>query len=376
MFRFELLATDPQTGARVGRWHTPHGSVETPAFMPVGTLGTVKGLTPEQLQATGAQQVLANTYHLALRPGPEVVAELGGLHQFMQWSGPILTDSGGFQVFSLAKLSKIDDQQVAFRSHLDGSLLELSPERAVRIQELLGADCIMCLDECPPHDVGRERLISAVDRTTRWATRCREAHQRTDQALFGIVQGGTDQELRERSAAGLLPLDFPGYAVGGLSVGEDPSEMYRTLEFTTPLLPGDRPRYLMGVGRPIDLLESVLRGIDLFDCVMPTRNGRNATAFTSRGPVKLRNLKFRVDPGPLDPDCECPVCARFSLGYLRHLFLAKEMLGPILVSWHNLAYYQRLLRDLRTAIINGQATEFRAAQLQRWGISQHTAIEK
>lgn len=376
MFRFELIATDPHTGARVGRWITPHGTVETPAFMPVGTLATVKGLTPEQLQATGAQQVLANTYHLALRPGPDVVAELGGLHQFMQWSGPILTDSGGFQVFSLAKLSKIDEQQVAFRSHLDGSLLELSPERAMRIQELLGADCIMCLDECPPHDVGRERLVAAVDRTTRWAARCREAHQRSDQALFGIVQGGTDRELRERSAQGLLPLDFPGYAIGGLSVGEAPAEMYRTLEFTTPLLPGDRPRYLMGVGRPIDLLESVLRGVDLFDCVMPTRNGRNATAFTSRGPVKLRNLKFRVDPGPLDPECACPVCARFSLGYLRHLFLAKEMLGPILVSWHNLAYYQRLLRDLRTAIVDGRSAEFRETQLMRWGISPVAADEE
>ncbi|MCW5844303.1 MAG: tRNA guanosine(34) transglycosylase Tgt [Caldilinea sp.] len=373
-FRFELH--QQEGAARLSTFHTPHGPIEMPAFAPVGTQANVKTLEPRDLHEAGAGLILANTYHLYLRPGHELIERFGGLHAFMQWDGPILTDSGGFQVFSLAKLSKIDDQQVAFRSHLDGSLLELSPERAMRIQELLGADCIMCLDECPPHDVGRERLIAAVDRTTRWAARCREAHQRTDQALFGIVQGGTDQELRERSAAGLLPLDFPGYAVGGLSVGEDPSEMYHTLEFTTPLLPTDRPRYLMGVGRPIDLLESVLRGIDLFDCVMPTRNGRNATAFTSRGPVKLRNLKFRVDPGPLDPDCECPVCARFSLGYLRHLFIAKEMLGPILVSWHNLAYYQRLLRDLRTAIINGQATEFRVGQLQRWGISQHTAIEE
>jgi queuine tRNA-ribosyltransferase len=368
MFQFELLATDPGTGARRGRWLTPHGPVETPAFMPVGTLGTVKGLTPEQLQGTGAQQVLANTYHLALRPGPEVVAELGGLHQFMQWSGPILTDSGGFQVFSLAKLSKIDDQQVVFRSHIDGKLLELSPERAVQIQEQLGADCIMCLDECPPHDVSRERIITAVDRTTLWAARCREAQQRSDQALFGILQGGTDRELRERSAAGLLPLDFPAYAVGGLSVGEAPALMYQTLEFTTPLLPTDRPRYLMGVGRPIDLLESVLRGIDLFDCVMPTRNGRNATAFTSRGTVKLRNAQYKTDTRPLDPDCDCPVCTRFSLGYLRHLFIAEEMLGPILVSWHNLAYYQRLLRDLRTAISEHRSQAFREATLRQWGL--------
>lgn len=358
-FRFELDAVDPHTGARAGRWFTPHGVVQTPAFMPVGTLATVKGLTPEQLHAAGAQMVLANTYHLALRPGAEVVAELGGLHRFMVWDGPILTDSGGFQVFSLARLMKINDDQVTFRSHIDGSLLELSPEAAVRIQEQLGADCIMCLDECPPHDVPRERLREAVDRTTRWAARCRDAQKRTDQALFGIVQGGVDRELRERSAEGLLPLNFPGYAIGGLSVGEEPKLMYATLDFTTPLLPPDRPRYLMGVGRPVDIVEGVLRGVDLFDCVMPTRNGRNATAFTSAGPVKLRNLQHRLDPGPLDPECGCPVCRRFSRAYLRHLFLAGEMLGPILISWHNLAYYQRLVRDLRAAIIAGRSAEFR-----------------
>lgn len=367
LFRFDLESTDPHSLARVGQWVTPHGVVDTPAFMPVGTLATVKGLTPEQIRATGAQQVLANTYHLALRPGAEVVAELGGLHRFMQWDGPILTDSGGFQVFSLATLSKITDEQVVFRSHINGDLFELSPERAVAIQEQLGADCIMCLDECPPHDVPRERLIEAVDRTTHWAIRCRDAQRRSDQALFGIVQGGTDRELRERSATGLLPLDFPGYAVGGLSVGEEPAKMYETLDFTVPFLPADRPRYLMGVGRPEDLLDAVLRGIDLFDCVMPTRNGRNATAFTSAGTVKLRNLKHRTDGGPLDAECECPVCTRFSRGYLRHLFLANEMLGPILVSWHNLSFYQRLLRDLRAAIRAGTATEFRSAQLARWG---------
>lgn len=366
-FSYELLATDSATGARVGRWHTPHGAVDTPAFMPVGTLGTVKGLTPEQIRTTGAQQVLANTYHLALRPGAEVVEALGGPHRFMQWDGPILTDSGGFQVFSLAKLTKINDEKVVFRSHIDGSLLELSPERAIRIQEQLGADIIMCLDECPPHDAPPEKMTAAVERTTRWAQRCRDAQVRTDQALFGILQGGTHREMRERSAAGLLPLDFPGYAIGGLSVGEDPAEMYATLDFTAPLLPTDRPRYLMGVGRPVDLLESVLRGIDLFDCVMPTRNGRNATAFTSAGVVKLRNLKHRLDTGPLDPECACPVCTRFSLGYLRHLFIAEEMLGPILLSWHNLTYYQTLLRGLRAAIVSGTATEFRARQLARWG---------
>jgi queuine tRNA-ribosyltransferase len=365
-FRFELHAVDPNSAARAGTWHTPHGPVETPAFMPVGTLGTIKGLTPDQVRQTGAQMVLANTYHLALRPGAEVVAELGGLHRFMNWNGPILTDSGGFQIFSLARLTRITDDLVVFRSHIDGSLLELSPERAIAIQEQLGADCIMCLDQCPASDAPPDEMRRAVDRTTQWAARCREAHRRDDQALFGIVQGGTDPQLRERSAAGLLPLDFPGYAVGGLSVGEEPARMYDTLDFTVPRLPPDRPRYLMGVGRPIDLIEGVLRGIDLFDCVMPTRNGRNATAFTSRGPVKMRNLQYRTDPGPLDPECGCPVCRQFSRAYLRHLFVSEEMLGPILLSWHNLAYYQQLLAELRQAIRAGTGRQFREVQLARW----------
>lgn len=337
--------------------------------MPVGTLATVKGILPEQIRSTGAQMVLANTYHLALRPGPEVVAEMGGLHEFMHWDGPILTDSGGFQVFSLAQLRKLEDDQVVFRSHVDGRLLELSPEKAVRIQEQLGADCIMCLDECPPHDVPIERMKEAVDRTTHWAGRCREAHRRDDQALFGIVQGGTTRELRERSAEGLLPLNFPGYAVGGLSVGESPEEMYKTLNWTVPLLPEDRPRYLMGVGRPIDLIESVLRGIDLFDCVMPTRNGRNATAFTFSGRVRMRNLKHQRDSAPLDSECECLVCRQFSRAYLRHLFISGEMLGPILLSIHNLAHYQQLLRQLRAAIRAGNAGEFRSQYLARQSAS-------
>lgn len=368
-FRFHLDQTSTTTSARLGRWVTPHGTVETPAFMPVGTLASVKGLTPDQLRQAGAQMVLSNTYHLALRPGADVVAEMGGLHRFMAWDGPILTDSGGFQVFSLARLSKLTDEQVVFRSHLDGSLLELSPERAVRIQEQLGADCIMCLDECPPHDTTPEKLQAAVDRTTRWAERCRDAQTRSDQALFGIVQGGTDSAMRERSALGLLPLDFPGYAVGGLSVGEAPAEMYRTLECTVPLLPEDRPRYLMGVGRPIDLVEGILRGIDLFDCVMPTRNGRNAMAFTHQGELRLRNRKFQRDESPLDPDCGCPVCRQFTRAYLRHLFIANEMLGPILLSWHNVAYYQGLLAELRNAIREGREQEFRSVQLARWGKS-------
>jgi queuine tRNA-ribosyltransferase len=365
-FRFELEALDANTGARLGVWRTPHGDVQTPAFMPVGTIGTVKGITPAQLRDANVQMVLANTYHLALRPGAEIVARLGGLHRFMGWDGPILTDSGGFQVFSLAKLTRLDDEQVVFRSHIDGNLLELSPERAIKIQEQLGADCIMCLDECPPHDVAQERLEAAVDRTTRWAARCRDAQKRPDQALFGIIQGGTNRALRERSATGLLPLDFPGYAVGGLSVGEPPAEMYATLDWTVPLLPSDRPRYLMGVGRPIDLVEAVLRGVDLFDCVLPTRNGRNGMAFTSAGTLKLKNHVYLLDERPLDEECGCPVCRQFSRAYLRHLFLVNEMLGPILVSWHNIAYYQKLMADLRQAIRQSRAAEFRTVQLARW----------
>lgn len=366
IFRLELDAVDPRTGARAGRWITPHGVVPTPAFMPVGTRAAVKGLQPRDLKEAGVQMVLANTYHLALRPGADVVAELGGLHHFMNWDGPILTDSGGFQVFSLAKLARLNDEGVVFRSHIDGSLFELTPEKAVRIQQQLGADCIMCLDECPPHNVDEERLRKAVERTTLWAQRCREAHRQDNQALFGIVQGGTHRRLRECSAEGLVRLDFPGYAVGGLSVGEEPQEMYATLDFTVPLLPPDKPRYLMGVGRPEDILEAVLRGIDLFDCVMPTRNGRNATAFTSGGLVKIRNQQYQRDAAALDAECNCPVCRGYSRAYLRHLFVTGEMLGPILLSLHNIAFYQQLLRELREAICAGRSEEFRAVRLARW----------
>ncbi|QDT64196.1 Queuine tRNA-ribosyltransferase [Calycomorphotria hydatis] len=337
--------------------------------MPVGTLGTVKGLFPAQLREVGVQKLLANTYHLALRPGANVVEELGGLHRFMDWDGPILTDSGGFQVFSLAELRDINDERVVFKSHIDGSMLELSPAGAIRIQEQLGADCIMVLDECPPANAPDEVIRKAVERTTLWAKLCRDAHQRDDQALFGIVQGGVVPKLRELSASQLLPLDFPGYAIGGLSVGEPPPEMYAMLDVTTPMLPEDRPRYLMGVGTPVDLIEAVLRGIDLFDCVMPTRNGRNAMAFTSQGKVKMRNLKHMTDTAPLDPDCSCPACTRYSRGYLRHLFISGEMLGPILLSLHNVAFYQKLMRDLRTAIQENRATEFRVERFAAWGIT-------
>ncbi len=365
-FSFELDAVDSSTSARAGRWTTPHGVVETPAFMPVGTLGSVKGLLPDQLKQAGAQMVLANTYHLELRAGSELIRDLGGLHRFMDWDAPILTDSGGFQLFSLARLRRLDDDKAVFRSHIDGSLMELSPERAVRIQEHLGADCIMCLDECAPSSEVYERLRAAVDRTTLWARRCRSAQRRTDQALFGIVQGGTDEGLRTRSAGGLLPLEFPGYAIGGLSVGEPPAQMYKTLDFTVPQLPADRPRYLMGVGTPADIMEAVSRGIDLFDCVMPTRNGRNAMAFTSHGPVRLRNSIHSKDESSLDDQCECTACRRFSRAYLRHLFNAKEMLGPILLSLHNITFYQKLVRELRIAVNDGTVAEFRANQLAGW----------
>ncbi len=365
-FAFHLDAVDRSTAARSGRWVTPHGVLDTPAFMPVGTLGTVKGLLPAQLREAGVQMVLANTYHLALRPGSEIVAELGGLHRFMDWHGPILTDSGGFQVFSLATRRKLTDEKVIFQSHIDGSTLELSPERAVEIQEQLGADCIMCLDECPPSGESVDRIRKAVDRTTLWAKRCRDAQKRPDQALFGIVQGGVHPEMRQRSVEGLLPIDFPGYAVGGLSVGESPTLMYGTLDCTVPLLPAEKPRYLMGVGRPEDILEAVCRGVDMFDCVMPTRNGRNAMAFTSAGPVRLRNAVHQRDERSLDPECDCTACTRFSRAYLRHLFVAKELLGPILLSLHNIAYYQRFVRQLRQAILEGRSAEFRVNQLARW----------
>lgn len=365
-FEFQLDAVDATTAGRAGRWSTPHGDLQTPAFMPVGTLGTVKGLLPAQLRETGTQMVLANTYHLALRPGSEIIAELGGLHRFMDWQGPILTDSGGFQVFSLADMRRLDDEKVVFKSHIDGSLLELSPERAVEIQEELGADCIMCLDECPPSGETPEKILNAVDRTTRWARRCRDAQKRSDQALFGIVQGGIHPALRQRSAEGLLPIDFPGYAVGGLSVGESPELMYQTLDCTVPILPTEKPRYLMGVGRPEDIVEAVCRGIDMFDCVMPTRNGRNGMAFTSTGAVRLKNAVHRRDESPLDRECDCTTCARFSRAYLRHLFVANEMLGPILLSLHNVAFYQKLVRALRNAILAGRLAEFRSNQLAQW----------
>ena len=362
---FELLATDGQ--ARRGRVRLNHGVVETPVFMPVGTQATVKGLTPGEIHATGSRMILANTYHLALRPGESVVKELGGLHAFMGWDGPILTDSGGFQVFSMAERTKMTEKGVAFRSHIDGSLLDLTPERAIQIQSDLGADVAMCLDHCPALPAEKSTIADAVGRTVRWATRCKESPRRADQALFGIVQGGAHADLREQCAKQLVDLDFDGYAIGGVSVGESREQVKLALEVSTHHLPSDRPRYLMGVGRPQDIIEAVATGIDMFDCVLPTRNGRNATCLTAQGPLKLRNAAHKTDPRPIEEGCDCLACRSFSRGYLRHLFLAKEMLGPILASIHNVAYLQRLTKEIRQAIREARFVQYRAETLVALG---------
>lgn len=372
LFRFDLHQTDSGCQARRGTFHTPHGPVETPAFMPVGTQGTVKALTIDQVRDTGAQMILANTYHLALRPGESVVKDLGGLHRFMQWNGPILTDSGGFQLFSLAENTKITERGAVFRSHIDGSKLELTPERAVQIQEDLGSDVAMVLDHVIKLPSPAAAVRDACERSIRWAARCQQAAQRPDQAQFAIVQGGLDPALRAYCAEELVKLNFPGYAIGGLSVGETPDEMYRILDVTCPVLPNDRPRYLMGVGRPQDLLEGVRRGVDLFDCVMPTRNGRNALAFTDAGPIRLRNLQYQRDLRPLDERTPS-LASGYSRGYLRHLFMANEMLGPTLLSAHNIAYYQRLMADSRAAIACGRFGAFYVEKMAGWNGSERPA---
>ncbi len=352
--------------ARVGSLTVQHGTVPTPMFMPVGTRATVKGLTPLMLTDVGACIILGNTYHLTLRPGDELIAELGGLHQFMNWSGPILTDSGGFQVFSLASQMKITDRGASFRSHIDGAPLELTPEKAVEIQQNLGSDIAMVLDECPPGNASVDVLQKAVVRSIAWAARCQAHHRHPYQSQFAIVQGGTDIALRVECARELASMNFPGYALGGFSVGEGPVAMHAALPECAALLPESKPRYLMGVGRPEDLLAGIAAGIDLFDCVMPTRNGRNAHAFTDAGVVKLRNAKHKRDPAPLESDCPCYGCRHFSRAYLHHLFSVDEMLGPILLSQHNIAYYLRLMARSRVAIQRGGFGEFRAECVARW----------
>jgi queuine tRNA-ribosyltransferase len=405
--RFEIIAEDRTTGARAGILHTRHGIVETPVFMPVGTAGTVKGMTQAQLEELGVQILLANTYHLYLRPGHEIIRELGGLHRFIGWPHPILTDSGGFQVMSLKSLGRVTEDGVWFKSHLDGSSHFLSPERAVEVQVALGADIIMTLDECVEYPSSHQALLRAVKLTGRWAGRAKEKlsalspqlsksegargwglgareiplaastqptasetnprkqspitnHQSPipGPSLFGILQGGVDKDLRRESAEGLLELDFDGYAIGGLSVGEPKAEMYEVAEYSAQLLPRHRPRYLMGVGTPEDLVECVARGIDMFDCVMPTRNARNGCVFTSQGKVIIKNTRYARDESPLDPACECPVCRRYSRSYIRHLLVAGEMLGAILTTQHNLHFYIDMMRKIRQSLLSGAFAEF------------------
>jgi queuine tRNA-ribosyltransferase len=359
-FGFELLATDGR--ARRGRVHTAHGTIETPAFMPVGTAATVKAMTSDMVRATGAEIVLGNTYHLMIRPGAERIAGLGGLHRFMDWPGPILTDSGGFQVMSLQGLRRIDDHAVTFASHLDGKRFELTPERSIEIQDLLDSTVTMVLDQCVPADSVEKEVVTAMERSLRWAERSRSAfRQREGYGLFGIVQGGTVPTLRERSAAGLMDIGFDGYAIGGLAVGEPQDVMFEMLDITAPLLPRDRPRYLMGVGKPGDLVGAVARGIDMFDCVLPTRSGRTAQAWTSTGFLNLRNARHADDQSPLDPTCACPACQSHSRAYLHHLTKAKEILGSILLTWHNLHYYQTLVGDMRQAIKDDTFQTFQAS---------------
>jgi queuine tRNA-ribosyltransferase len=344
--------TTTDGGARAGTLHTAHGEVPTPVFMPVGTAGTVKAMTADAVRATGAKMVLGNTYHLMLRPGAERVARLGGLHRLMDWRGPILTDSGGFQVMSLTGLRKMDADGVTFRSHVDGSQHRLTPERSVEIQHLLGADVTMCFDECTPFPATHDQAAESMRISMRWAARCREAFvPRDGHGLFGIVQGSTHDDLRAESVAALTAIGFEGYAIGGLAVGEGQAEMFRVLDITTPLLPTLSARYLMGVGTPGDLIGAVRRGVDMFDCVMPTRSGRTARAYTSRGVLNLRNARFADDGAALDPECDCPCCTRHSRAYLHHLFRAEEMLGPMLLTWHNIRYYQSVMERLRRAII-------------------------
>ena len=367
--RFELLATDG--GARRGRLTTAHGAIDTPVFMPVGTQATVKGLTPDDLETAGARIVLGNTYHLFLRPGHELIRALGGLHRFMAWPGAILTDSGGFQVWSLAKLRKITDDGVEFRAPLDGAMRLLTPELSIEIQRALGADIAMVLDECLAYPATREETERSLGLTLRWAERCRAAHARNDgdQALFGIVQGGSDAELRTRAAAATVALGFDGYAIGGMAVGEPKARMYALTELVARALPPDRPRYLMGVGKPEDLVESVARGVDMFDCVLPTRNARNGQAFTSSGTVTIKQAQWARDPAPLDGDCNCYTCRHFSRAYLRHLYISEELLAYRLLTVHNVHFYLGLMAAMREAIAARAFDAFRARFYTRYAVS-------
>jgi queuine tRNA-ribosyltransferase len=363
MFEFDIKAKTSR--ARAGVFHTPHGDLETPVFAPVGTQATVKTLTPAQLDELGASLILSNTYHLYLRPGDELIREQKGLHEFMQWPGPLLTDSGGYQVFSLAQTRKIDDEGVTFKSHIDGSSHRFTPEKSIQIQENLGADIIMAFDECSdPNDHDYSKI--AMDRTHRWAERCLTAKTRADQALFGIIQGGVNPDLRTESAQFIASLPFPGIAIGGLSVGETKDEMHATLDLVAPLLPENKPRYLMGVGTPEDLINGILRGVDIFDCVLPTRLARHNAAFSSEGRLNLMNTAFAHDPRPLDETCDCYTCRKFTRAYLRHLIVAKELLAGTLLSIHNLHALIQLVKDIRATILNGTFESMVSGWLAQW----------
>lgn len=366
--KFELLKEAKDSKARLGKIYTPHGEIETPIFMPVGTRATVKAMTPEEVKDLGAQVILGNTYHLYLKPGHDLIEEAGGLHKFMNWDMPILTDSGGFQVFSLGDLRKIKEEGVEFRSHIDGSKHFISPEKSMEIQNSLGSDIMMCFDECTPYPASYEYAKKSMERTTRWAKRCKDYHKNTErQGLFGIVQGGMYRDLREQSARDMVELDFPGYAVGGLSVGEPKELMCEVLDYTTPLLPKDKPRYLMGVGTPDYLFEAVIRGIDMADCVLPTRIARNGTAMTSQGRIVIRNGKYARDFSKLDPECDCYACTNYTKAYIRHLFNVNEILGARLTTIHNLYFLIKLMENIRNAIREDRLLEYKAEFYEKYG---------
>lgn len=369
--KFELIKESKDSKARLGKLYTPHGVIETPIFMPVGTRATVKAMTPEEVKDLGAQIILSNTYHLYLKPGHELIKEAGGLHKFMNWSGPILTDSGGFQVFSLGDLRKINEEGVEFRSHIDGSKHFLSPEKSIEIQNALGSDIMMAFDECAPYLASYEYVEKSMERTTRWAKRCKDFHKDLDhQAIFGIVQGGMFKDLREKSAHDLVAMDFPGYAIGGLSVGEPRELMCDILDYTTPLLPKEKPRYLMGVGTPDYLFEAVIRGIDMADCVLPTRIARNGTVLTSSGKLVIRNARYSRDFNSLDSECDCYTCKNYSRAYIRHLFNVDEILGARLATIHNLHFLIKLMENIRKAISEDRLLEYKDEFYQKYGYNQ------
>lgn len=374
-FSFELNGKDSSSGARLGEIHTPHGSFETPAFMPVGTQGTVKGLTPDLVLETGAEIILGNTYHLYLRPGHELVERHGGLHRFMNWSRPILTDSGGFQIFSLGKLRKLTEEGYAFQSHIDGSSHMMTPESCIAIQEALGSDIMMCLDECTSYPATHSDVEVSLALTLRWARRCAAAHRSPGQALFGISQGGVYPDLRKRGIEELVDIGFDGYALGGLSVGEPKELLYETVASSAPELPSHKPRYLMGVGTPEDILECVALGIDMFDCVMPTRNARNGMLFTKKGKIVIKNARYRDDGNPLDDQCGCYTCRNFSRAYLRHLFIAREILAIVLNTIHNVTFYINLMKEIREAVQGGTYKAFHRSFLEIYRTSNEEEQE-